>query len=209
MSNPDIAANGAGPGTGTPTDSSALQAAREVSPNQRAWARFRRNKLGHASLWLFILLLVVFSKTEKKESDLGILSFPNFKVKNIATKNCNIDFKTIKQHHKFSNLNFNINSSKEKDNLQMEVNELSLIYQDTITIALKLNKLLINDQKEYHLKNLAIDTLKQYRMTLVDNSYLLNIEYNIQPLEFHQIKEKELNKSRTFVELWSEIAKQL
>ena len=64
-------------------------------------------------------------------------------------------------------------------------------------------------QQYGQLKNLAIDTLKQYRMTLVDNSYLLNIEYNIQPLEFHQIKEKELNKTRTFVELWPEIANQL
>ena len=32
--------------------------ARGTSPNQRAWARFRRNRLGHASLWLFIALLL-------------------------------------------------------------------------------------------------------------------------------------------------------
>ena len=124
------------------------------------------------------LAIIDNSKTEKKESDLGILSFPNFKVKNIATKNCNIDFKTIKQHHKFSNLNFNINSSKEKDNLQMAVNELSLTYQDTITIALKLNKLLINDQKEYHLKNLAID--------------IPNLRLNIPDLYFSDNKSSEI-----------------
>ena len=72
-------------------------------------------------------------------------------------------------------------------------------------------------QQYGQLKNLAIDTLTTYRITLVDNSYLLNNEYNqsqsimykIQPLEFHRIKEKELKKSRTFVELWPEIANQL
>ena len=33
---------------------SALQAARGISPHQRAWGRFKRNRLGYWSLWLFI-----------------------------------------------------------------------------------------------------------------------------------------------------------
>ena len=30
-----------------------------MSPNQRAWARFKRNRMGYASLWIFIAMLVV------------------------------------------------------------------------------------------------------------------------------------------------------
>jgi microcin C transport system permease protein len=35
-----------------------------ASPNQRAWARFRRNRLGHVSLWIFgfVLLLATFAE---------------------------------------------------------------------------------------------------------------------------------------------------
>ncbi len=48
---------------------SALAAARGRSPNQRAWARFRRNRLGHASLWLFIVLLLVTTVAELVSND--------------------------------------------------------------------------------------------------------------------------------------------
>ena len=34
-------------------------AARPMSPNQRAWARFRRNRIGHLSLWVFVVVLVL------------------------------------------------------------------------------------------------------------------------------------------------------
>ena len=30
-----------------------------MSPNQRAWERFKRNRVGHVSLWVFMALLVV------------------------------------------------------------------------------------------------------------------------------------------------------
>ena len=53
-----------------------------------------------------------------------------------------------------------------------------------------------------HLKNLAVDTLQRYRMTLVDNSYLINQNYRLQTAKFHRDKEKELNKSTTFAQLW-------
>jgi microcin C transport system permease protein len=64
-------------------DAAALAAARGVSPSARAWARFRRNRLGYASLWLFILLLVVSTLAELVSNDLpyvaridGQLLFP-------------------------------------------------------------------------------------------------------------------------------------
>lgn len=53
-----------------------------------------------------------------------------------------------------------------------------------------------------HKYNLAIDTLQRYRMTLLDNSYLLEQHYQLQTLPFHQTKEQELNKTKTFKELW-------
>ena len=34
---------------------------RGLSPNQRAWARFRRNRLGWWSMWLFAAMLLIFA----------------------------------------------------------------------------------------------------------------------------------------------------
>jgi microcin C transport system permease protein len=39
------------------------------SPNQRAWARFRRNRLGHASLYFFVALLAVSTVAELFSND--------------------------------------------------------------------------------------------------------------------------------------------
>lgn len=56
--------------------------------------------------------------------------------------------------------------------------------------------------------NLAINTLKRYRMTLLDNSYLYEFpEFN--PLQFHLKKEQELKTAHTFVQLWPELANQI
>jgi microcin C transport system permease protein len=79
MSGIDLAATeGAGP-----PDAESLRAARGTSPNQRAWARFRRNRLGFVSLWLFVALLLVSTLAELVSNDLpyvaridGQLIFP-------------------------------------------------------------------------------------------------------------------------------------
>jgi MoaA/NifB/PqqE/SkfB family radical SAM enzyme len=55
-----------------------------------------------------------------------------------------------------------------------------------------------------HKHNLAIDTLQRYRMTLVDNSYLVRSDYQLSTREFHQRIERELNKTQTFSQLWPE-----
>lgn len=47
----------------------ATDAARPLSPNQRAWARFRRNRIGLASLWLFIAMLVLATFAEFVSND--------------------------------------------------------------------------------------------------------------------------------------------
>lgn len=39
------------------------------SPNQRAWARFKRNRLGYVSLWIFTVLLVLTSLAEVVSND--------------------------------------------------------------------------------------------------------------------------------------------
>jgi len=51
-------------------------------------------------------------------------------------------------------------------------------------------------------RNLATDTLERYRMTLLDNSYLVTANYQITTKEFHQRIEDELNKTTTFKQLW-------
>ena len=54
---------------------------------------------------------------------------------------------------------------------------------------------------------LALDTLKRYRMTLLDNSYIFNQDtYTPNAVEFHQRIERELNKINTFTQLWPEWA---
>jgi len=53
------------PATGATT----VPAARPMSPNQRAWARFKRNRLGYLSLWLFVALLVVATFAEVFSND--------------------------------------------------------------------------------------------------------------------------------------------
>lgn len=44
-----------------------------MSPNQRAWARFKRNRLGTVSLWAFIAMLVVSALAEFVSNDRPLL----------------------------------------------------------------------------------------------------------------------------------------
>jgi len=64
----------------------APSAAKPMSPNQRAWARFRRNRIGYVSLWCFIAFLVLATLAELVSNDRplvarydGQLFFPLFK----------------------------------------------------------------------------------------------------------------------------------
>jgi microcin C transport system permease protein len=51
-----------------------VAAAPSLSPNQRAWARFRRNRVGTWSLWCFIALLVVSTVAELISNDRPLLA---------------------------------------------------------------------------------------------------------------------------------------
>lgn len=60
--------------------------ARPMSPNQRAWARFRRNRIGYFSLWVFLALLLLSTFAELVSNDRPLLArydgelyFPVFK----------------------------------------------------------------------------------------------------------------------------------
>ena len=55
----------AAPDPGVP----ALPAVKPMSPNQRAWARFRRNRIGVVSLWVFVAMLVVSTFAELVSND--------------------------------------------------------------------------------------------------------------------------------------------
>ena len=66
------------PANGVPT-------AKPLSPNQRAWARFRRNRLGTWSLWIMVGLLIVSALAEVLSNDKPLVavydgrwSFPVF-----------------------------------------------------------------------------------------------------------------------------------
>lgn len=45
-----------------------------MSPNQRAWARFRRNRLGYVSLWIFVVMLALSSVAELISNDRPLLA---------------------------------------------------------------------------------------------------------------------------------------
>ena len=49
-------------------------AARPASPNQRAWARFKRNRLGYVSLWVFGALLLLATFAEVFSNDRPLLA---------------------------------------------------------------------------------------------------------------------------------------
>ena len=51
--------------------------AKPASPNQRAWARFKRNRLGYWSLWIFAVLLVLTTAAELISNDRPLLARVN------------------------------------------------------------------------------------------------------------------------------------
>ena len=48
--------------------------AHPLSPNQRAWARFKRNRLGYLSLWVFAVLLVLATFAELISNDRPLIA---------------------------------------------------------------------------------------------------------------------------------------
>jgi microcin C transport system permease protein len=57
-----------------PAITTAVGPAPHQSPNQRAWARFRRNRMGHVSLWLFLALLLLSTLAELVSNDRPLLA---------------------------------------------------------------------------------------------------------------------------------------
>lgn len=73
------------PEPSTGVSEAALPATRPMSPLQRAWARFKRNRLGTWSLWIMLVMLVVSAGAELISNDRplaarykGAWSFPVF-----------------------------------------------------------------------------------------------------------------------------------
>jgi microcin C transport system permease protein len=49
-------------------------AAHSLSPNQRAWARFRRNRVGHASFWVLVAMLALSLVAELISNDRPVVA---------------------------------------------------------------------------------------------------------------------------------------
>ena len=66
--------------TGLPTDALGVRpaipaaAAPSLSPNQRAWIRFRRNRVGYVSLWIFGVLLLLSTFAELLSNDAPLVA---------------------------------------------------------------------------------------------------------------------------------------
>ena len=52
-----------------PVAGRAVRSGPSRSPNQRAWARFKRNRLGYVSLWVFSILLALTTFAEVFSND--------------------------------------------------------------------------------------------------------------------------------------------
>src|SRR5688572_19315754 len=52
-----------------PPEAPAVPTSVSLSPNQRAWLRFKRNRLGYVSLWIFAVMLVVATVAELVSND--------------------------------------------------------------------------------------------------------------------------------------------
>ena len=52
-----------------PPEASVTGSAATQSPNQRAWARFKRNRVGFVSLWIFGVLLLLATAAELISND--------------------------------------------------------------------------------------------------------------------------------------------
>jgi len=57
-----------------PTPAADLPAFKPQSPGQRAWARFKRNRVGTWSLWIFLILLVLATCAELLSNDKPLLA---------------------------------------------------------------------------------------------------------------------------------------
>lgn len=54
-----------------------------------------------------------------------------------------------------------------------------------------------------HRRGMAVDTLRRYRMSLEDNSYIFNVnDYQPDILGWHENMEHKLNKKNKFIDLW-------
>lgn len=58
----------------TKADAGFAPAVQPLSPNRRAWARFRRNRLGLVSLWVFVALLLMATFAELLSNDRPIVA---------------------------------------------------------------------------------------------------------------------------------------
>jgi hypothetical protein len=60
------------------------------------------------------------------------------------------------------------------------------------------------DQKE-----MSLDILEKYKLTLSDNSYLSPMDRNLFVTDWHRQQEQQLNKTLRFEDLWPELAELL
>jgi microcin C transport system permease protein len=62
------------PDLAAPAATHAMANTISLSPYQRAWARFKRNRLGYVSLWIFVTLLVISTLAEFVSNDRPIVA---------------------------------------------------------------------------------------------------------------------------------------
>jgi hypothetical protein len=96
-------------------------------------------------------------KSSAPKSEESVLtSIPQFSIGVMLFDQCYFLWADDKQRHTLSKFDLDITSLKSSDLLHTSIQKLNLTYQDTLTVALNLNKLSVNEREEGTFKNLSL-----------------------------------------------------
>jgi hypothetical protein len=94
--------------------------------------------------------------TAPKPEKSALSSIPQFSIGVMLFDQCDFIWADDKQKHTISKFDLDITSLKSNDLLHTSIQKLNLTYQDTLTVALNLNKLSVNEREEGTFKNLSL-----------------------------------------------------
>lgn len=99
---------------------------------------------------------IVAAKPQPPTASKGAGARPIFSIGVLEFRNGGFSYQNAQQQHTISKLNVGVTELSSKDLLHASIRELSLLYQDTLALDFKLNKLTINHKEEGVIQNLAL-----------------------------------------------------
>lgn len=139
---------------------------------------------------------------EIKSEESVLSSIPEFSIGVMLFDQCDFLWQDDKQKHSITKFDLDVTSLKSKDLLHTSIQKLNLTYQDTLTVALNLNKLSVNEQEEGTLKNLSLT----FPWLSID---IPEIKFNTQPTTACSIDLKQATVNSSLLKLISSSASSL